>query len=312
MTESCRNGPGIGRLSRHRCLLFQTAVVSLVLAAPGTVSESKAERIERSTGESELLILRRAAESEDAADTQSERPAYEVEVSDATWREFVGDLRSHVESYASLERRLPGQSNELPPVHFHRKYFDVAKEYQGPLIAGGLTVLVAHHPSTRAVMRVPVVLPTGTPVIVYRKSSITYVYDDRRVIFRFEPSGQCGVCVEKKDGIGTRANFQRLRSATGRVGARVRSGLHRTPLTESVRNNARLVRDTAVGAAGTALTLASMWVDKVGQAAEALPGVKTLRSAGERKQQGEGQIEQLRQSGLKAGREIQQFRRTIR
>lgn len=289
-------------------------LTSLLFAAL-PVGRTQAELLQRDTGDGEILIIYREpqTESRDAEDAREpQSPPYVVEVNDETWRAFVGGCLGEVVADRSVERLLPGKADDLPPVHYHPKYFDVAKDYQGPLIDGGLTVLVAHHPGTRKIVRISAVLPSGTPTIAYSGSAITYYYQDRRVIFAFEPSGCCCVKVVRKNGVGPRMQLQSFKSRVRNAGSRVRQKAHQVPLTESVRTNVRLVRETAVGAVGTAVTLASSWVDKVGQAAEALPGVKTLRSAGQKSSQGAGQIEQDRQEGLEARRETQEFVRTVR
>ena|GEM_PF-7094763 len=272
----------------------------------------RAEEIPRVPGTGELLIIERAVR-----DVPVEANAVEVdETTEVVTPEFV--LRVEETTYENLiskqtdpkvlERHGRG---DLPPIHLHRNYFNGVKEYQGPSLPGGLTVLAAHHPestdrSWESLKTVRVVLPAGLPVIVYRRDSITYAYDDRRVMFRFHANEECDIHIVEKRGSGR--FLQRLGGRVKGTGQRIRKRAHEVPLTESVSNNARLVRDTARGAVGIALTLASAWVDKVGQAAEALPGIKTIRSAGQKSAEGTGQIEEIRQQGIDAARQAQRFR----
>lgn len=78
------------------------------------------------------------------------------------------------------------QEIEIPPtVHVHRYYYSGDKEYQGPIVNGGPTLVVAKHPETGRQMYVDVVLPTGAPTIAYSKNTITYVYAAQRVSIKF-------------------------------------------------------------------------------------------------------------------------------
>jgi hypothetical protein len=70
-------------------------------------------------------------------------------------------------------------------VHVHRYYYSGDKEFQGPIIQGGPTVVVANHPKTGERIYVDVMLPAGAPRISYSKSSITYVFPERRVVVHF-------------------------------------------------------------------------------------------------------------------------------
>ena len=60
-----------------------------------------------------------------------------------------------------------------PATHVHRFYYNGDKEYQGPLLQGGPTVVVANHPRTGKRLYIDVNLPSGAPVIVYDEDSIS-------------------------------------------------------------------------------------------------------------------------------------------
>ncbi len=78
---------------------------------------------------------------------------------------------------------------EIPPtLHVHRYYYSGDKIFQGPIIQGGPTVVVASHPKTGQRMYIDVVLPAGTPRIQYTGNAITYIYNAtrRRVEIKFQ------------------------------------------------------------------------------------------------------------------------------
>jgi len=75
---------------------------------------------------------------------------------------------------------------EIPPtLHVHPYYYSGDKEYQGPIINGGPTIVVANNPKSGEKRYVDVVLPQGAPLIAYTSKSITYIYKDRRVVITF-------------------------------------------------------------------------------------------------------------------------------
>ena len=54
---------------------------------------------------------------------------------------------------------------EIPPaVHVHRYYYNGDKEFQGPIIQGGPTIVVANHPDNPGcTLYIRVNLPSGAP-----------------------------------------------------------------------------------------------------------------------------------------------------
>ena len=81
---------------------------------------------------------------------------------------------------------------EIPPtVIVHRYYYSGDREFQGPMLPGGPTVLVANHPSTGEQVSVQAQLMPGAPRIRYCKSCIIYNYADRCLKLDF---GICGIC----------------------------------------------------------------------------------------------------------------------
>jgi hypothetical protein len=191
------------------------------------------------------------------------------------------------------ERGLPGIQLEpmtdgslqvdIPrTIHVHRYYYDGDKEYQGPVIEGGPTIVVANHPKTGEQMYVNVTLPAGAPVIAYDKSGITYVYPDRRVEIKFSCWRTERVAVKHYSGQGL---SRRASDAAERVTTASRNACAGSPTLRSVKELAGGSGGVVLGAAGGADTLVGGVLDRVKAVGEALPGVAPLCSfAGERTQ----------------------------
>lgn len=78
------------------------------------------------------------------------------------------------------------QRIEIPPtVIFHRYYYTGDRDFQGPMLPGGVTVLVANHPRTGEQVSVQAMLLPGAPRIRYCKTSIIYNYSDRCITLDF-------------------------------------------------------------------------------------------------------------------------------
>lgn len=180
-------------------------------------------------------------------------------------------------------------------IHVHRYFYNGDKEYQGPFGLGGPTVVVANHPRTGNRVYIDVNLPSGAPVIGYTEHDITYTYPTRKVIIKFLRWHKDGVSVKYTKGPGL------PKTGAAKQHSRLSFAVH-----EQVKNAGK----TLLGGAGMVRDLAATGVEKVGELADNLPGVKALRSAFEQRSQ--QQIETLRQQGIKQAREADRFIRTNR
>ena len=117
-------------------------------------------------------------------------PAWAAETTEAGLNDLVIlDPGTHERGLPAVEIKHVegGREIDIPPkVHVHRYYYSGDKEFQGPIINGGPTVVVANHPKTGERMYIDVVLPAGAPRIAYNKHGITYVYPDKRVAVTFQ------------------------------------------------------------------------------------------------------------------------------
>jgi hypothetical protein len=180
-----------------------------------------------------------------------------------------------------------GLKVEIPPtVHVHRYYYSGDKEIQGPIIAGGQTVVVANHPKTGKRMYIDVVLPSGAPKIAYDKNSITYVYPNKRVsiVFSRMPWNCDEARIVNRNGQGVGRTVQ---NANQKVVAHVSDGITSSPLVQSGKEVTLETVDllngvkTSVGQAG------AMGLDGIKTLSNMIPGVTYLKSLKEQQPQRE-------------------------
>jgi hypothetical protein len=87
---------------------------------------------------------------------------------------------------------------DIPPtVLVHRYYYTGEREFQGPMLPGGPTVVVAGHPRTGERCYVNVQMLPGAPRVIYCGKSIEYNYGDRAVCIHF---GLFGTKVTYRNG----------------------------------------------------------------------------------------------------------------
>jgi len=198
---------------------------------------------------------------------------------------------------------------EIPPtLHVHRYYYSSDKEYQGPILQGGPTIVVANHPKTGKKMYIDVTLPPGAPTIAYSRHSITYVYSDHRVVIEFSSLLHDRAIVKIVHGRGLTRG---LRDTGRKIKEHLKRRRKQSRFTEEVIDFARFAGNVAKGAAGVTSNVRSMMVDRARAVAQSIPGVQALESIG--KQAAERQeTEEVRQAGMKQTREATKFLPTIR
>ena len=167
-------------------------------------------------------------------------------------------------------------------VHVHRYYYDGDKEYQGPILQGGPTVVVANHPKWGQQMYVDVTLPAGAPIIAYDRNSITYVYPDRRVELQFSRwrAERVAVKYHAGQGVGRRAS-----EVARRIVANSRDTCDGSPTLQSVKELATGGGGVVLGAVEGVDTLVGALIRRVTAVGELVPGVQPLFSSAEERPQ---------------------------
>ncbi|MCA9062279.1 MAG: hypothetical protein KDA96_04450 [Planctomycetaceae bacterium] len=201
------------------------------------------------------------------------------------------------------------QQVEIPPtLHVHRYYYSGDKEFQGPLIKGGPTIVVARHPQTGEQKYIDVMLPAGAPEIVHTANCIEYVYTNRRVRICFSPLFKDDIRVMNLEGHGV---VRSLRESGRSVVQTVSEKSHESELVARVRD----VKDSSVniakGAVGIASRGTAFALGKTEQLITSLPLVSQLKQAGERADEA-GAKEAVRQHGEELRKDADEFIPTIR
>lgn len=185
-----------------------------------------------------------------------------------------------------LQATEAGTFVDVPPtVHVHRYYFDGSKEYQGPILQGGPTVVVANHPRSGRKMYIEVNLPAGAPVIAYSPHCITYAYKERRVVIEFSctSAGDDHATVRMLPGKGV---LRVLRDHARRKDAQnARQGTPKGKLGQAVCDAGKSAAKSVTGAAGIVTQTAGSAIDTGRKVVEALPPVNILQSAANQGQQ---------------------------
>jgi len=177
--------------------------------------------------------------------------------------------------------RGKGLCVDIPPtVHVHRYYFSGDKEIQGPIMQGGPTVVVASHPKTGERMYIDVMLPAGAPRISYCKSSITYIFPERRVVVHFSrfPFSSDRVIVKYYQGQGI---ARKLEAFHGKATAHAKQHMAKSSAVQSVKQAAADTGKLLVGAKEAVSSFASTAIDGAKSAVDLIPGVVPLRSMAE-------------------------------
>ncbi|HWB14735.1 MAG TPA: hypothetical protein VG826_36265 [Pirellulales bacterium] len=168
---------------------------------------------------------------------------------------------------------------DIPPaVHVHRYYYSGDKEFQGPVIPGGPTIVVANHPKTGQRMYVDAVLPAGAPKIAHNTCGITYVYPHQRVIITFSKWHTDKATVEYACGEGLDRRWHDFKTACS---ARTHAALQRSPLVQATKDTVCDVGKMALGAKDAAGETAANVINKGREMAHVIPGVTPLKSYAE-------------------------------
>ncbi|HMP78073.1 MAG TPA: hypothetical protein PKD54_01350 [Pirellulaceae bacterium] len=94
---------------------------------------------------------------------------------------------------------------DIPPtVLVHRYYYSGDRSFQGPLLPGGPTIVVANHPITGERCYIELQMLPGAPRVLYSGRSIEYDYGSHSTIVRFPKRG-CPTVVYRNGATFSRA-----------------------------------------------------------------------------------------------------------
>ena len=204
---------------------------------------------------------------------------------------------------------IEGGHVQIPPtLHIHPYYYSGDKEYQGPIINGGPTIIVANHPKTGEKLYIEAVLPQGAPIIAYSATTITYIYQNRRVVIEFKHLLKHRACVSYVSGRGIfRTTEEHIDEGLDGFHAMKRKSKLASELGELHKDTGNLVK----GGCGMASAAGATVVERVRALTKVVPGVQALQSAGERLEES-GAKEEIRQAGLEQAENARKFLPTNR
>ncbi len=87
-----------------------------------------------------------------------------------------------------------GRQVVIPPVVLvHRYYYTGDRSFQGPMLPGGPSIIVMHHPRTGDQLYVQTQMLPGAPRVYYTRSSIEYNYGPQSITLKFGHHGNPSV-----------------------------------------------------------------------------------------------------------------------
>ena len=135
---------------------------------------------------------------------------------------------------------------EIPPVILvHRYYYTGDRDFQGPMVPGGPSIVVATNPRTNERQYVNVQMLPGAPRVKYTRRSITYDYGHQSIVVSFHYKNRAKVAYTQGTSlprfvVGSTKQVQNAAS-----GLAERTGLSK--LRSRVASDANNVIDSAIG-----------------------------------------------------------------
>jgi hypothetical protein len=110
----------------------------------------------------------------------------------------------------------------------HRYYYTGDRSFQGPMLPGGPSIIVIHHPITGERLYVQTQMLPGAPRVVYTRSSIEYDYGPQAIILKFGHHGNPTVVYRQGTPI-----LERLQQARDNRRDRVDKWVERAGITQA-------------------------------------------------------------------------------
>lgn len=120
----------------------------------------------------------------------------------------INELKIYPPKVDSLDQPRPlfidnqngTQHIEIPPtVIVHQYYYTGDRSFQGPMLTGGPTILVANHPKTGEQIQLRAQLRPGAPRVHYTRNEIRYEYPDHWTILDFGILSLCEPHIVNRD-----------------------------------------------------------------------------------------------------------------
>ncbi len=94
---------------------------------------------------------------------------------------------------------------EIPPVVLvHRYYYTGDRSFQGPMLPGGPSIIVVHHPKTGAKVYLETQMLPGAPRVIYTANSIEYDYGFQSMTLKFGHGGKPSIVYRQGTSLWTR------------------------------------------------------------------------------------------------------------
>jgi hypothetical protein len=175
---------------------------------------------------------------------------------------------------------------DIPPsIVVHRYYYTGDRSFQGPMIPGGPSIVVANHPGNGERLYIQLQLPPGAPRVIYTRHAIEYNYGTQSVILTFGAHGNPKISY--RQGVPL---TDRTKVAATQATASVARLVRRTGLPAASRTVARGAVNVVETSADRAHDIGKAVVTPVIQAAKLIPGINLLTSSAEDRAENEREV----------------------
>ncbi len=166
---------------------------------------------------------------------------------------------------------------DIPPcVIVHKFYYTGDRSFQGPMLPGGPSIIVVHHPGDGERLYLEVQMLPGAPRVFYTRHSIEYNYGVQSIILTFGSHGRPKIAYRQGVSAATKVRV---------AGAQLRQGTMRLVERTGAPAAARKVLDGAKNAAETGADhvhdIGKAVITPVVKIVQLVPGVKMLASSEE-------------------------------
>jgi hypothetical protein len=156
---------------------------------------------------------------------------------------------------------------DIPPVVLvHRYYYTGDRKFQGPMLPGGPSIVVATHPKTGERLYIPVQMLPGAPEVTYTRKTITYDYGTQAITICFRLFGKTSVSI--REGVPL---TKRVHEASAKVRDGTKGLIQRTDLPEFAHAIVGGTKNAAVAAIDGANDLARVVINPAIQVIRVTP-----------------------------------------